>query len=52
MWPVAVKNELDTFCGFMGYSRSPRKVVIEGLGERVRVQSGFHCSPKFTDESQ
>jgi len=42
MWPVAIKVELDMFCGFMGYSRSTREVVTGELGERGARAEWFH----------
>jgi hypothetical protein len=44
MWPVAIKKELDTFCGFMGYSESTREVVKDGLGERGGRAWRFHVA--------
>jgi hypothetical protein len=42
MWPVAIKNELDTFCGFMECSKSTREVVTDGLGECGARAEWFH----------
>ena len=53
MWPVAIKNELDTFCGFIG-APSTRKVVTDGSGNVVRVlrfPRFAHCADVSEDTS-
>src|SRR2546430_13457143 len=42
MWPVAIKNELDTFCGFIGCSKSTRERSEEHTSE-LQSQSNLVC---------